>query len=83
MQYKWKIYRAVTEATVYHKVNEIRAIICKTMTFTAISSEVDILHSLHSLTLLTIVSRLLVAVPVHLPIIISMHFLWIAALHSG
>lgn len=29
------------------------------------------------------VSRLLVAVPVHLPMIFSMHFLWIAALHSG
>lgn len=29
------------------------------------------------------VSRLLVAVPVHLPMIFSRHFLWIAALHSG
>lgn len=31
---------------------------------------------------LTIVSRLLAAVPVHLPMILSMHFLWMAALHS-
>lgn len=31
----------------------------------------------------TIVSRLLAAVPVHLPIILSIHFLWMAALHSG
>lgn len=31
---------------------------------------------------LTIVSRLLVAVPVQRPIILSMHFLWMAALHS-
>lgn len=30
----------------------------------------------------TIVSRLLAAVPVHLPMILSIHFLWIAALHS-
>lgn len=33
-------------------------------------------------TSLTIVSRLLVAVLVHLPMILSLHFLWIAALHS-
>jgi len=32
--------------------------------------------------MLTTVSRLLVAVPVHLPMILSMHFLWMAALHS-
>lgn len=32
---------------------------------------------------LTIVSLLFAAVPVHLPIILSMHFLWIAALHSA
>ena len=31
---------------------------------------------------LTMVSRLLVAVPVHRPMILSMHFLWMAALHS-
>lgn len=31
---------------------------------------------------LTMVSRLLVAVPVQRPIILSMHFLWMAALHS-
>lgn len=31
----------------------------------------------------TTVSRLLAAVPVHLPMILSMHFLWMAALHSG
>lgn len=36
-----------------------------------------------TLTLLTIVSRLLAADPVHLPMIFSMHLLWIAALHSG
>lgn len=30
----------------------------------------------------TTVSRLLAAVPVHLPMILSMHFLWMAALHS-
>ncbi len=34
-------------------------------------------------TIHTIVSRLLAAVPVHLPIILSIHFLWMAALHSG
>lgn len=32
--------------------------------------------------LLTIVSLLLAAVPVHLPMILSIHFLWMAALHS-
>ena len=31
---------------------------------------------------LTMVSRLLAAVPVHRPMILSMHFLWMAALHS-
>ena len=31
----------------------------------------------------TTVSRLLAAVPVHLPMILSIHFLWMAALHSG
>lgn len=31
---------------------------------------------------LTMVSRLLAAVPVQRPMILSMHFLWMAALHS-
>ena len=32
--------------------------------------------------MLTKVSLLLAAVPVHLPMILSMHLLWMAALHS-
>lgn len=50
--------------------------------FPDIWKKLTVHYVLHKYAIRTTVSRLLAAVPVHLPMILSMHFLWMAALHS-